>query len=158
MDTTIRIQFYIFLTSIYGGLIAGLAYDFYKISRYYFKPRKIVTTIEDLFFWVSLALIFFYILNKTNGVELRGYIFLGFFGGVLIYFKVLSKFLSPLITKSFYGIKLLITKASTIIILFFKHIKKMALPKFIKIKKFSRIPKEAIYEIKRYKKIISKKK
>ena len=26
MDTTIKVQFYIFLTSLYGGLIAGLVY------------------------------------------------------------------------------------------------------------------------------------
>lgn len=80
MDTTIKIQFYIFLTSIYGGgLIAGLAYDIYRISRLCFKPKKLATLIEDLFFWIGIGIIFFYLLNKNNWAELRFYIFLGFF-------------------------------------------------------------------------------
>jgi spore cortex biosynthesis protein YabQ len=158
MDNNIKIQFYIFLTSLYGGLIAGLAYDIYRISRYYFKPKKIVTIIEDFFFWIGIALIFFYILNKSNWGELRGYIFIGFFIGGLIYLKVLSKFLFSLLIKFFNGLGFVFKGIIETIILPYKYIKKWLRPKIKKIKRTSTIPKEAFSEIKRYKRIISKKK
>lgn len=158
MDTTIKIQFYIFLTSLYGGLIAGLAYDFYRINRYYFKPKKIVTLIEDFLFWVSLALIFFYILNRSNWAELRGYVFLGFFSGGLIYLKILSKLLLPIMVKFINKLTIILRKFCTIVVLLLKSIGRSLSPKIKKVKRISRIPKEAIREIKRYKSILSKKK
>ncbi len=158
MDTNIKIQFYIFLTSLYGGLIAGLAYDIYRVTRYYFKPKKVVTLIEDFFFWVGIALIFFYILNKSNWAELRGYIFIGFFGGGIIYLKIISKFLFPSLIKFLNGLGFIFKKIINAIILPCKCIKKGLSPKFRKLKKMSRVPKEAVGEMKRYKKIISKKK
>ncbi len=62
-----------------GGLIAGLAYDIYRISRLCFKPKKLATLIEDLFFWIGIGIIFFYLLNKNNWAELRFYIIFRFF-------------------------------------------------------------------------------
>lgn len=158
MDATIKIQLYIFLTSVYGGLIAGIAYDIYRLSRYYFKPKKIITIIEDLLFWVSIALIFFYILNKSNWAELRGYIFIGFFLGGIIYLKILSKLLSPLLRKIFNGLRVILKKVANTILSPYKYIKKLLSPKLKRAKKISNIPKDAMREIKRYKSIISKKK
>ncbi|HSH36797.1 spore cortex biosynthesis protein YabQ [Schnuerera sp.] len=155
METTIRIQIYIFLTSVYGGLISGLAYDVYRIVRYYFKPKKIITILEDLLFWVAISLIFFYIINKSNWGSLRGYIFIGFFIGGFIYLKILSKILFPLGLKLFDGI---INIINNVIIKPFKWVKNILSPKIRKINKIRKIPKEAISEIKRYKKIISNKK
>ena len=110
MDITIKMQFYIFLTSIYGGLIAGFFYELYRISRHYFKPKYIVTQIEDFLFWIGISLIFFYILHKSNWGEIRGYVFLGFFMGGFMYLNLLSKLFYPLLKRLFDGIGLLINK------------------------------------------------
>ncbi|NLW39463.1 MAG: spore cortex biosynthesis protein YabQ [Tissierellia bacterium] len=158
MESTIRIQLYIFLTSIYGGLISGLAYDIYRTTRYYFKPKKIATLLEDLLFWIGLSLIFFYILNKSSGGSLRGYMFIGFFIGGLIYLKILSKLLFPLWLKLFKGIIILIRYIMKIIKLPFIRTKTLLLPKIKKASRLKRIPKEAFHEIKRYKRILSNKK
>lgn len=158
MDTTIKVQFYIFLTSLYGGLVAGLAYDIYRATRCFFKPKKIVTTIEDFIFWVGIALIFFYILNKSNWAELRGYIFLGFFAGGYIYLRILSKVLFPFLIKLFNGLAFIFKGAVKGITLPFKYTNKILTPKIKKTKRIGGIFKESIDEIRRYKKIISKKK
>lgn len=158
MDTTIKVQLYIFLTSLYGGLITGLAYDIYRLSRHFFKPKKIVTLIEDFIFWVGAALIFFYILNRSNWAELRGYIFLGFFAGGFIYLKVLSKILFPFLIKLFNRVGLIFKRIMGTIILPFKHVNKRLSPKIKKIKRTRGALREAISEIKRHKAIISKKK
>ena len=158
MDTTTKIQFYIFLTSIYGGLIAGLAYDIYRISRLCFKPNKLATLIEDFLFWIGIGVIFFYLLNKNNWVELRAYIFIGFFGGGILYLKVLSRFLSSLLLKIFNGIIHIFKFTKNFISLPFRKVRKTLNPKIIKLKRLKRVPKEAASEIKKYSKVIFKKK
>ncbi len=158
MASDIKIEFYIFLNSVYAGLISGIIYDLYRIIRYFFKPKKLATLIEDLLFWLGVGLIFFYIINKSNWGQLRGYIFLGFFIGGLIYLKVLSKVLFPVLLKLFNKI-ILIVKGILYVFKFpFIKAKKVISPRMGKIRKIKKIPKESINEIIRLTKIISKKK
>lgn len=158
MDTTIKMQFYIFLTSIYGGLIAGFAYDLYRISRYYFKPKHIATLIEDFLFWIGITLIFFYIIHESNWGEIRGYVFLGFFAGGIMYLKLLSKLLFPILKRLLDSLGLLLRKTFKVIAFPFKSIKKTLSPGMRRLKRLRQIPREALGEIKKYKSIISKKK
>ena len=155
MENSIKIQIFIFLTSIYSGMIAGIVYDLYRLIRYHSKPSKIVTGIGDLVFWIGEALIFFYIFNKSSWGELRGYIFVGFFFGTIIYGQILSRFLYPLLLKIFNGIIYIVKWIIYIIKFPFRKGKKILWPKIQKIK---RVPREAIREIIRHRKIISKKK
>lgn len=66
MDATIRVELYIFITSIYAGLLIGLIYDLYRTVRYFSRPKKLVADIGDILFWLIIALVFFYIMNKSN--------------------------------------------------------------------------------------------
>lgn len=157
MDTTSKIQFYIFLTSVYGGLIAGLAYDIYKTTRIYFRPRKLATLIEDFVFWIGIGLIFFYLLNKNDWFQLRAYVFLGFFMGGFLYLKLLSRFLSPILLKVSQGLIYIGRGIKNIFLMPFRKIRRITRPILRKIRRFSRIPQEARREIKKYKKIIFKK-
>lgn len=158
MDTTIRIQLYIFLTSIYAGLLIGLIYDLYRVMRYFFKPKKIVAGIEDLLFWLGIAIIFFYIINKSNWGEIRGYIFFGTFIGGIVYLKILSKVLHPLMMKLFKAIIFSFKWIVNIIKVPFIKLRSIVKPGMKRINRIKRVPKEAIREIKRYRKIISQKK
>ncbi len=54
-------EFYIFLVSINYGLILGVIYDLYRVFRYYSKPKKILTMIEDFILWLIITLVFFII-------------------------------------------------------------------------------------------------
>lgn len=158
MDTNIRLQLYIFLTSIYAGLLIGLVYDLYRSMRYFFKPKKIIAGIEDLVFWLALAIAFFYIMNKSNWAELRGYIFFGTFIGAIIYLKILSKLLYPFMIKVFRAIILGVKWITKMIKLPLIKMKKIVRPRIKGINRIKRIPKEAFKEIRRYRKIISQKK
>lgn len=158
MDNTIRLQLYMFLTSIYAGLIAGLVYDIYRANRYYLKPKKIFTVIGDFIFWVGIALIFSYILNKSNWMELRGYIFIGFFLGGFIYLKSLSKILLPFLIKLFKKIDLVFRGIIGIISIPFKYIKRLLKGINKKMNKIKRVFSGSMDEIKKHKSIVSKKK
>ncbi|QQY79488.1 spore cortex biosynthesis protein YabQ [Keratinibaculum paraultunense] len=158
MDITIKMQLYIFLTSIYGGLVAGFFYDLYRISRYYFKPKHLITQIEDLLFWIGISLLFFYILNRSNWGEIRGYVFLGFFLGGTLYSKLLSNVFYPLLKGLFNGIRQFFKKTTQWILFPFKHVSKKLSLKLNRLKKLKNIPKETLNQIKKQKNIISNKK
>lgn len=91
MENLVINQAHIFLTTIYGGIIIGFIYDIYRIFRYFLKPKKIATFIEDIIFWIIVSAISLLILFFSNWAELRWYIFLGFILGAFLYNKLLSK-------------------------------------------------------------------
>lgn len=81
---------YILLASIYGGILIGFIYDLYKIIRVIFNPKKIATMLQDLFFWVVISLVAFYVLVISNDGIIRFYNFLGFVLGAFMYYNLLS--------------------------------------------------------------------
>ena len=90
MDNLVITELYIFLKTIYGGLIIGFLYDLYRLFRYYRKPKKVATFFEDFIFWVIVSLISLYILLNSNYGELRGFIFIGFVTGAVLYYTLFS--------------------------------------------------------------------
>ena len=80
----------IFLLFFIIGIIIGLIFDFFKVLRKSFKTTDIITFVEDLLFLcISGGLVVFSII-KLNGGEVRFYLFLGIFFGVLIYSLTIS--------------------------------------------------------------------
>ena len=155
MDTSLILELHIFLTSIYGGLIAGSVYDIYRTIRYYSRPSKFISYLGDLIFWIIITSMFFYILIKINWGEIRGYIILGFFIGVITYTKIFSRFIYPVLIRVGGVLNKVVTGIVTLILYPIKLFKRKSSPTLKKLKK---VPIEIIREIKKYKKIISTKK
>lgn len=154
MDTTLLLEFHIFLSTIYGGLVAGFIYDVYKTIRYFSKPRKFMTSLGDLLFWTLTASIFFIILIKNNWGEIRGYTILGFFLGILVYNKIFSRFIYPICLRIGRILKGFFAKLLSIVFYPFRVLKKTS-PLFKKVK---RIIVEIFRQIKKHKSIIFSKK
>lgn len=93
MDFNIRGETIVFLVSINTGLIAGMIYDVYRVFRYFSKPNKVLSAIEDFIFWLIISLVFFFTIIKSTEGILRGYLFFGFILGIGIYFKLISKYI-----------------------------------------------------------------
>lgn len=155
MENSLYLDFHMFLTAIYGGLIAGLIYDISRTLRNISKGKKYITYIQDLVFWVIVTILFFYILIKINWGEIRGFIVLGFIFGIIIYIKTFSKFIYPILMKIFGFIIELIKVVISYVFFPFRFIKSKISKPLIKVKK---IPKEILKDTKKYKKIISSKK
>lgn len=81
----------VFLLFFIIGIIIGLIFDFFKVLRKSFKTKDIITFVEDLLFlFLTGSLIIFGII-KINSGEVRFYLFLGMFFGILIYSLTISK-------------------------------------------------------------------
>lgn len=117
-------DFYIFLIAINYGLIFGGIYDFYRVFRYFSKPKKILSSIEDLLFWIVITgLVFMFLVRQTDGI-IRGFILLGFIIGYIFYIKVISRFSYKIIRSIFQLIFTLFSEIMKIILYPFRKIGK----------------------------------
>jgi spore cortex biosynthesis protein YabQ len=93
METTAS-QPLIFLLTICGGILVGIAYDVYKGVRKAIKSGRWVTALLDMLFIITLAAIVVFVMFTANQGELRLYSFIGFAVGFALYMAGLS----PLLT------------------------------------------------------------
>jgi len=158
MDNSIQSQAYIFFATLYGGIIIGFLYDIYRIFRYYSKPKKVATFIEDLIFWLIVSVISLFILIFSNWGEIRGYVFLGFISGAFLYSRILSK---PVITILVYVVNFIVKVLKCILgVLFFpfKVIAKRLYVPCAKAKKLFKLPFLVAADMKKHAVTILKKK
>lgn len=141
--------------AIVSGLMGGIIYDFYRVLRHYSKPKKILSYVEDLLFWIILGFVFFIVIVKLTGGILRGYVFIGVLLGGLIYFFLLSKYIYYIIIHIF---KLILGLFSEIIKVISYPFRKVYSFSRTKIKRLILLPKIVFKDMDRYRKIISRKK
>ncbi|MBF8983626.1 spore cortex biosynthesis protein YabQ [Lutibacter sp. B2] len=169
MITYVSEQIYVFLVTLYGGIIIGFIYDLYRIFRGIFNPKKIATMIEDFIFWMVISVASASILIFGNEGELRFYTFLGFVLGALLYNRLLSRIVIKSIVMILITIKKILMKIVYILIYPVKvlisvlkkpvrKIKKKYKPVYIRIKRFLLLPKRMYNDIKKYLKLIREKK
>lgn len=85
-------QGYLFLIFILVGIIIGLLFDFFRILRRTFKTSDFITYIQDILFWLLSGIILIYSIFIFNNGELRAYIFLSIFIGIITYMLTISKY------------------------------------------------------------------
>lgn len=83
-------QAFLFLIFILNGIIIGLLFDFFRILRISFKTKNYITYIEDIIFWILTGLIVLYSIFTFNNGEIRFFIFIGLFLGIILYISLLS--------------------------------------------------------------------
>ena len=84
------------LTSILAffcsGILIGLLFDIFRITRRTFKTPNIITYIEDTLFWILSGLLVLYIIYVFTTGEIRLYMILTLIIGTIIYFLIISKY------------------------------------------------------------------
>lgn len=169
MSTFVYFQLYTFLAAFYGGVVIAFMYDVYKIYRRLLKTRKIVATIQDLLFWVVIAMVATSVLVFSNDGKVRGYSLLGFILGALIYHLLLSKVVVKAINEVLKVIKRIalyiygkIKRAFKTLFKFimypYKRIYKTMSPLIKRVKRISNIPSRIVKEIRKYSKLVLGKK
>ena len=82
--------FFIFITN---GILIGLLFDFFRISRKVIKTNNFTTYIEDIIFWILTGIIILYSVFVFNNGELRFFMFLGVMIGSILYMLFISKYI-----------------------------------------------------------------
>lgn len=71
-------QVYVFLWSIIIGAFLTLIFDFFRLLRRNKETKDIIVYIQDIFFWIIVAIVIILSAFITNSGELRGYMFIGY--------------------------------------------------------------------------------
>ncbi|PAB57632.1 spore cortex biosynthesis protein YabQ [Anaeromicrobium sediminis] len=166
MLTYVSEQTYVFLVTLYGGIIIGFIYDLYRIFRLIFSPKKIATMVEDFIFWILISIIATLVLVFGNEGQIRFYTIAGFLVGALSYNLLLSKIIITCIVKFLIKLKKIIIKlvVNPIKKLFqigkipIRKVKKITKPHVRKLKRIKRIPNRVMKDTKKYLKYIKDKK
>jgi spore cortex biosynthesis protein YabQ len=79
-------QPYIFLATVYGGLVIGLLYGAVTVIRRLTHAGKWATLVWDILFFAAATLICLAVVYIANKADLRFYTFLGLAAGFSMYF------------------------------------------------------------------------
>ncbi len=135
------------------GALMGVLFDLYRAFRRISKPKRILSFIEDILFWIIIIMIFFALLIMTTDGIQRGFVYIGCLGGLLIYMVLLSNiFLSFFI----FVFELILKAVNEIIKVSINPIKEII--KKNRLNKIIKIPGVILKEMGRYVNIVSKKK
>ena len=105
-----------FLTSVLGGVLLGLLWDFYRLLRHYIALGRLGTALGDILYWIISLYVGLNIIIKVSWGNIRVFILFGFFIGALVYFYVISNIiLSICITLIDFVIQAIIKTYSAII-------------------------------------------
>ena len=86
-------QAYLFFIFIINGVLIGLLFDFFRITRKVISTNDIVTYLEDIIFWILSGAIVLYSIFIFNNGQLRLFLFLGLIIGALFYMVFISSYM-----------------------------------------------------------------
>lgn len=103
MNNLVSTQAITFLLSVLNGLFLGVIYDCIRVFRRIIKHSHWVVNVEDLIYWLIGSLIIFIDIFNNNDGTLRGFLYVGVFLGLILYFLLISKWMLT-ISMKLYGI------------------------------------------------------
>ncbi len=109
MQTQSLQQLYSFIIFILVGFLIGLLFDMFRISRKTFKTSDIVTSLEDILFWILTGLLIIFSLFKFNNGDIRVYIIVSLIIGITIYMLLFSKIVITILVKFINVIKKIVS-------------------------------------------------
>lgn len=90
MILSMSFQALLFLLMVVLGMLLGFVYDIIRILRRIINHFWLLVQLEDIIYWIVAAgIVFLIMLDKTYG-EIRFFVLLGVFLGMIIYFIALS--------------------------------------------------------------------
>lgn len=92
MILPLKLQFSIVLFSFFGGILAGVFFDIYRLIRG-FKVPKLIMIVEDILFWILCSLSIFTFLLVVNYAFLNIYVYSILILGFIFYLATFSKYL-----------------------------------------------------------------
>ncbi len=108
-------QAYVFLSTVYAGIIIGFIYDLNRAVRRSFKPGRWIIGILDLIFWLVVAVVAFIVLYYANSGEIRFYNFIGLTAGWGLYSLTISQWVIRALEILYKGIARLLSVAIRLI-------------------------------------------
>lgn len=91
METFFNSQLGNFLIYFFAGLAICLLYDMFRAVRKTIKTSDFMTYVEDIIFWICVAIFLIYLIFVLSSGKLRFFMFIAICLGGIIYYFALSK-------------------------------------------------------------------
>lgn len=88
---TVEFQSFVFMFTVYGGIIIGILYDIYRVLKGSRRGESFITSIWDILFLLASMLVALWALFSSNYGDIRAYVFIGFIVGFFLYDRILSR-------------------------------------------------------------------
>lgn len=85
-------QLYIVISFFFAGIIIGVLFDIFRVTRKSFKTPNIIIYIEDILFWILTGLIIILTTFLHTDGQIRLYMILMLITGTFTYFILVSKY------------------------------------------------------------------
>ena len=79
----------IFYLTLYGGIVIGILFDFYRVLRRNYKVVRRISIVFDIVFWFLITIVIFTSINLLEGFNLRYYHFIALFLGFILYYNTI---------------------------------------------------------------------
>ena len=89
-----------FVFTLLVGLVTGMVFQLYQYSMALSSCGRWLLYLFDFLVWVLILLLVFTLLLIINQGEIRVYIILALFGGILIYFQTIAPKTQPVMRKA----------------------------------------------------------
>ena len=100
MSMQIRYEAWLLLLSLMAGGWLMVVYDLLRVLRLMIKHSSFVRGVEDFLFWIYAGAATFMLLYEQNDGGLRLYVIAGVLIGMLLYDKIVSRFLFAALKKA----------------------------------------------------------
>ena len=112
----------VFYLTLYGGIVIGLLFDFYRALRLNYKVVKRISIVFDIIFWLLITIVIFTTINVLERFDLRYYHFVALFLGFILYYNTVSKYILSGLNKIIYFITSLFKKTIHYIVGFLNNL------------------------------------
>lgn len=161
---TVQFQSYVFSYAVYGGITIGVLYDIYRVIRRKKRNGKLISSIWDAAFLISVLLVAVWVIFSSNYGDLRAYVFIGFTVGFYLYEKLLGRIAVAVFQAIIRRLSHFLKTTNNVLAVPVKGLinvsalasKKIGSQKN-KLKKFKKLPKQLIEDTKKYYKLVLKK-
>lgn len=100
----IQNQTYVFLWSLFVGIMLAVIFDLFRILRRKGNTPNYIVYIQDIIFWIIVTFIIIMSAFITNDGELRGYMFIGYILGAIVYIVTISRYVLKFVNRILDGI------------------------------------------------------
>lgn len=166
---TVQFQSYIFLYSVYGGIIIGILYDIYRALRGRRKRDRVITSLWDVLFLAAVFMVVMWAIFSSNYGDIRAYVLIGFVVGFYLFEKLLGRIMVRIVFFAFRGLSSFVKRSNSILALparlivslFYQcgaGISCLLRRGKTRLRKVSKLPKQIVYDSKKYYGLIVNKK
>lgn len=158
---TVQFQSYIFSYSVYGGILIGILYDIYRALRGRRKRDRLITSLWDVLFLLSVFIVVMWAIFSSNYGDIRAYVLIGFVVGFYLFEKLLGRIMVRIVFFVYRNITGFVKRSNSILALpvrllfsfLYRCYTSIALlfgRGKTRLRKVRRLPKQIIYDSKKY--------